>query len=341
MKKNAKLLAVLLVMVLLTTALTACGAKSESTEAYAPQANFKGDYAVKEESAMEAPMEAPETEEGFTTADTAAGSSMDAQTTVSFAEKIIYSGHVNIETTKFDDALAALEKSVQELNGFVQDSSVEGYTRTYDDGTTAVVDRWAHYVVRIPTESFDAFMHKTGTIGSVTNSSRSAENVTSQYTDYEARLDSLYLQEERLLDMLAKSGDLESLITLESRLSEVRYEIESIERNLRNLDQRLAYSTVSLNVQEVEIYTPTATVQRTFGEKLSDAFSSGTRSFVRGVQNFILNIARNIFDLLVFAVVVVVIVLVLRRTARKTKAKWQARKQNKNNEEKPEEPKQN
>ena len=86
MKKNAKLLAVLLVMVLLTTALTACGAKSESTEAYAPQANFKGDYAVKEESAMEAPMEAPETEEGFTTADTAAGSSMDAQATVSFAE---------------------------------------------------------------------------------------------------------------------------------------------------------------------------------------------------------------------------------------------------------------
>ena len=332
MKKNIRLLALLLALVLLTTVLTACGGSSVSKEAAAPEAQYE--EMKSESAAMDMPMEAPETEEGFATTSTAgSGALMDAQTNVSIAEKIIYSGFVNIETTAFDDALTALDQAVRELNGFVQDSSVEGYTRRYDDGTTAVVDRWAHYVVRIPTEHFETFMHRTGEIGSVTSSSRTAENVTSQYTDYEARLASLKLQEERLLEMLAQSGELEDLITLESRLSEVRYEIESIERNLRNLDQRLAYSTVTLNLQEVEIYTPTAPVQRTFGEKLSDAFSSGIRSFVRGVQNLVLSIARNLLGLVVFAVVVVVVVILVRRTVRKVKAKVQARKQTKTAEE--------
>ena len=78
-------------------------------------------------------------------------------------------------------------------------------------------------------------MSAAGEIGNVTSSGKSAQNVTSQYTDYEARLKSLYLQEERLLEMLGKATDLDSLITLEARLSEVRYEIERIERDLRHL----------------------------------------------------------------------------------------------------------
>ena len=59
------------------------------------------------------------------------------------------------------------------------------------------------------------------------------------YTDYEARLSSLNTQEERLLDMLSKSEDVETLIALEQRLSDVRYEIESIERSLRNYDMQI------------------------------------------------------------------------------------------------------
>ena len=157
-----------------------------------------------------------------------------------FTEKIIYSGYLTMQTTKFDEALRQLEETITSLGGFVQDSSVQGNTRTYADGTTAVVDRWATYTVRVPADQFNAFLTQAGNIGNVTDSGRSAQNVTSQYTDYEARLESLNIQEERLLAMLEESGDLESLITLEERLSEVRYEIESIERNLRDLDQRLA-----------------------------------------------------------------------------------------------------
>ncbi len=325
-----KTLAMLLAVLLLLTAVTGCAAKAEM-EATDDLYNYKGSYdMVVEGSAPESPMEAPKMEEAVeemesmdfsTTSQETADQAMSVEEVQTYAEKIIYSGHVYMETTEFDDAILALDQAIRQFGGFIQQSDVSGNTRYHDDGSTTVVNRWGYYVVRIPTDKFDSFMTLADGIGNVTNSSRTAENVTSQYTDYEARLTSLYTQEERLLAMLEESGDLDSLIQLEARLSEVRYEIESIERNLRNLDQRLAYSTVTLELREVEDYTPTVPVTRTFGEKLTDALSDGWKGFVRGIQNFVVNIARSLPGLVLFSAVVIAVVLTVRRWFKRRKAK--------------------
>lgn len=324
MKKSRSILALLLALLLLT----GCAAKSESAVSM---------DSMKQESMMEYPAEEapaePEMEEavveeeGFNTTSQTASGGMTVEEVQTYAEKIIYTGHVYMETTAFDDTVAALDKAVKEFGGFIQDSNLNGYASYDSDGSSVIRDRWAYYTVRIPADKFEAFMTLTEGIGNVTNSSRSAQNVTSQYTDYEARLESLYLQEERLLDMLEKSTDLDSLITLEARLSEVRYEIESIERNLRNLDQKLAFSTVNLEVQEVEIYTPTVTAQRTFGEKLADAFGDGWRGFVRGVQRFILWFAESLPGLILTAVIIGGGVLVFVRVKKNIRKKKAAKEQ--------------
>ena len=336
MKKRNKILALLLVFLLL---FTACGAKTESAMAEEAPA-----MPVPMPEAAPAPEAAPEMApmkdmvemeiaDIATSSNSGSSDAMSVEQVQTYAEKIIYSGYVNMETTQFDDAVNALDRAVKEYGGFVQDSSVNGWSRDNGDGTFTIMDRSAYYVVRIPVAKFDAFMALTEGIGNVTSSSRNAENVTSQYTDYEARLSSLYTQEERLLAMLEKTTDLDSLITLEARLSEVRYEIESIERNLRNLDQRLAFSTVTLEIREVEIYTPTATVQRTFGEKLSDAFSDGWSSFVRGLQRFIINTARSLPGLVLFVVIVGGAVLVFFKVKKHIRRKAEAKKQAENQEE--------
>ena len=332
-----QLLALLLAAFLLLGLLAGCSAASKTADsaAYdqattteansamsAPAAGMDAmtdmDMVVTEDAAPESPMadSAAETEEGES-------ETLDPE---AFTEKIIYSGHVRLQTTAFDDTLAQLEKAVANCGGFVQDSSVDGSTRTMADGTTAVVDRWAYYTVRVPADQFEAFLNDTDGIGNVISSSRSQENVTTQYTDYEARLESLNIQEERLLAMLEESGDLESLIALEARLSEVRYEIESIQRNLRSLDQRIAYSTVNLEIQEVEVYTPTVPVQRTFGQKLSDAFADGWSGFVAFLSALTLALASALPGLVLLAIVVVVAIVVLRTVLRRRKKGGAAQK---------------
>ena len=285
---------------------------------------------VQEAAAAETPMEAPaEPEEEFTydtVATTEAGSGA-AETpepddsVADYTAKIIYTASVSIETTEFDKAVAALENQVQKIGGFVESSNVTGDTQYNSDGTTTVVNRWAYYTVRIPCEQFEAFLHETEGFGNVISTSRDAQNVTSAYTDYEARLSSLNTQEERLLDMLSKSEDVETLIALEQRLSDVRYEIESIERNLRNYDMQIKYSTVNLDLREVEVYTPTVPVRRTFSQKLANSLSDGWNGFTRGIQNVILGLASALPALILLAVITAAVIVCIKKARKKRKAK--------------------
>ena len=328
--KKTRLLALVLALVL-TCSLAACAAKSAAPMAYDNTASAADQYksdAVSAEMPAEAPtMEETERAENSITTQSYAGqddAASDAPTE-SLADKMIYSANLEIQTTEYDAAIAALESSVTAFGGFVEQSNTYGDIRYNDDGTSRVVNRMADYVVRVPATRFQEFLSQADGLGNVLSCNRYAENVTSHYTDQEARLASLYTQEERLLSMLEKSEDVESLIALEERLADVRYEIESIERNLRNLDRRIAYSSVTISLHEVEIYTPTKPVQRTFGEKLSDALTDGWRSFSRGLQYFLIDLVYALPGIILFLLIAGAAVLIALRLRKKHKAKKAAK----------------
>lgn len=279
-------------------------APTEEPQAEAPMANeYKAEFdgAMGEMSfddtaeAEEAPVGDPESQ----------GDAAD------ITEKIIYSANVSIETTDFDASVSGLEQKIRSLGGFVENSNVSGDTRWNNDGTTSVVNRWAYYTFRIPAEKFEYFLQLTHTYGNVLSTSRSAQNVTSSYTDFE----------ERLLDMLSRSTDVETLIALEQRLSDVRYEIEAIERNLRNYDAQIRYSTIDLSIREVELYTPTVSIRRSFGEKLEIALSDGWTQFVRGTQNLLRGLAASLPALVLLFVLAAAVIICIRIRVKKRKAK--------------------
>ena len=337
--KKRSILAILLAMLLALTMLAGCGATSKSMAAAdsAPaesyQYNMTAESPAEEPASMEtkADYDTAETEEAYDTVATEAGGGAETpepdDSVADYTAKIIYTASVSIETTEFDKAVAALENQVQKIGGFVESSNVTGDTQYNSDGTTSIVNRWAYYTVRIPCEQFEAFLHETEGFGNVISTSRDAQNVTSAYTDYEARLSSLNTQEERLLDMLSKSEDVETLIALEQRLSDVRYEIESIERSLRNYDMQIKYSTVNLDLREVEVYTPTVPVRRTFSQKLADSLSDGWTGFARGVQNVILGLASALPALVLLAVIVIVVIVLVKNARKKRRAKFAAQQE--------------
>lgn len=332
--KKIRMPALLLALLLLAASFSACAAKSSDA-----MYNSTADNSKSESWAYDAEPEAPaEAEEAFPEGsintigydepleageDADTGAAPDAE---SLADKMIYSADLSIQTTEYDSAIAALEAAVSNFGGFVENSNTYGDLRYNDDGSTRIVNRGADYTVRIPATRFGDFLSQANGLGNVLSTNRYAENVTSQYTDYEARLSSLRTQEERLLALLEKSEDVESLIALEERLADVRYETESIERNLRNLDRRISYSTITIFLQEVEVYTPTKSVQRTFGEKLRDAFSDGWSGFRRGFQNFVIDLVYALPGLILFLVLAGAAVFVLLRLWKKHRAKKAARK---------------
>ena len=326
MKKATKrLLAVLLALLLIGGVLAGCGSKS------APEGEiYYNDSAAEEELMAEdccpeepesAPMPEPQEDMagGLTTAPGGAADDAGAQN-VPEGQKIIYTGDLTVETTEFDAAAAAAEKLAAEFGGFVESSEQSGNTIHDDSGATRVVDRSAYYVLRVPADRFTEAMERAGGLGNVIHSSRHGDNITSQFIDQEARRDSLVLQRDRLMEMMEKAEDVDVLVTLEARLSEVIYEIESVERQLRNWQSMVDYSTINLSLSEVEVYTPTVPVQRTFGEKIGDAFSDGWEGFGRGMQNFLIWLTEALPVILLLAVIaggVVWIVLGVRHHKKK------------------------
>ena len=326
--KKTRLLALALAALLL---LACIGCSASSNGAAYDTAASEPQYANTEEAKYEMLAEEPAAAEveSVTTAGYDSADAVSYDESVSdYTAKIIYSASLCIQTTEFDEAVAALERMTASFGGFVERSDVSGDISYEADGSTRVVNRWGYYTLRVPCGRFEEFLTQTQGLGNVLSSSKYAENVTSTYTDYEARLSSLYTQEDRLLSMLEQSEDVDSLIALEQRLADVRYEIESIERNLRNLDMQISYSTVSVDLQEVEVYTPTAPVQRTFGEKLSDAFASGWRGFTRGIQSFVIGMAEALPALIILIVLVAAAIIVVRRIIKKRRAKQQPPEQN-------------
>lgn len=315
-----KTIAILLTVLLLAGLMTGCGAKESgahrddyngyyesSAPGYHPEEakETAGDYAYPEEEGYY--YDEPKSESLGT-----AEKPVEVDTTAPASDKIIYTANVSMESTEFDSAVQALESMVSELNGYVENSNVSGTTRYNEDGTTKVVNRYAYYTVAIPSSSFTEALNRAGSIGNVVSKSRNAENISSRYSDTEARVESLEVQEERVLAMMKETTDIESLIALEARLSDITYEKESYQRMLKNYDRQVAYSTIDFTIREVEVYTPTVPVTRTFGEKLADAFSDGWTSFTNAVGGFFLWLVEALPHLILWAVIIVGVIHLIK-----------------------------
>lgn len=325
MKTMKKITVFVLILSLLAAVLCGCGSA-------APQM-ASADRAMPMATAVEAPMaEMAVAEDGALNMMTGAklksapvaGAGEIKADNAGLAKKIIYTANLTVETLTFEQSVEALTGFVTELGGFVENSNVYGNTSYDESGVVSVTDRNANYSFRIPAEKLETFLQQAGTVGNVTSKSMTATNVTSQYTDFEARRDSLKTEQTRLLELLEKADTVETLLAIESKLTDVRYELDSIERNLRNLDNEIAYSVVYVNLYEVRVYTPTTTAQRSIWQRIGDAFVNGWKHFVRGIGDFAVFVSGSIFTLLLIAVLGFAVVRVILRKAKKKAAKKEA-----------------
>ena len=93
-------------------------------------------------------------------------------------------------------------------------------------------------------------------VSNITYRQENVEDVTLDYVDVESRKKMLETEQQRLLELLETAESLDDILTIESRLTEVQYELDSKESQLRTYDNQIDYSTVYLDINEVVRYTP-------------------------------------------------------------------------------------
>ncbi len=247
-----------------------------------------------------------EMEEVGIVSNTAAGGSV-SDSDITQQRKIIKHSNMELETKDFDAAFAQILDAVERSGGYIESQNVSGQSIRNKD---RYYERSASINARIPAEKLDEITSAIGGICNVTSQWEGIDDITDSYFDVEARLNTMRLQEERLLDILSKAESLEDVITLEAKLSDVRYEIESLTARIRRMDSQVAYSYLNLNLREVVEYQNVTAAPKTFGERISDAFvRSGNRlrSFFEGAVIFIIeDLPPMLIRIVIFAVIVVI-----------------------------------
>ena len=105
---------------------------------------------------------------------------------------------------------------------------------------------------RIPANRLDAFLESLLTESVYTDSkSVTAEDVTKQFVDTEARIRTQKATEEKYLQLLKQARNVQEVLAVEEQLRQMREEIEVRETELRELKTNVALSTITLTFYEV------------------------------------------------------------------------------------------
>lgn len=234
--------------------------------------------------------------------------------------KLIKNVTLRLETKEFDMFQAELNARIQSFGGYVQSSSVDGgsyYSKNYR--------RYATVTARIPAEHLEAFVSGVSEIANVTSRSENTNDVTLSYYDMESHVKALRSEYDTLIGILEKCKELKDVISVQSRITDVLYQIESYQSKLNNYDNLVAYSTVTMNISEVE--RETVVDPETLGERITAGFNNTIAEISEDLEDFAVDFVVNLPYLLIWAAIIVAGVLILRGAFRKIRRKVRREKQ--------------
>lgn len=228
-------------------------------------------------------------------------------------EKLVYTANVTLESEDFDTASDALHQRITALGGIIVSENA------YNLNGKGYGNRSMDMTVRIPQESYDAFLGGLSEICNVASVNRYVDNLTERYYDNENRLRSYRIQEERLFAMLEQAKSVTEMLEIESRLCDVQYQIEALTNAQRSIDNDVRYATFNLTLAEVKKLTAPEPV--TFGGRLSEVIGDSAESFGSFAENLLFVLVYALPYLLCIAVAVVIILVIVKLSQKKKKRK--------------------
>lgn len=236
--------------------------------------------------------------------------------------KLIRTVSMDMETDSFDSLLDMIQVRIGELGGYAESSDILGSSLS-DRGEAS--PRYAFIKARIPSDKLDLFIAGMEDAANITKRSGTTEDVTLQYSDLESRKKSLEIEQERIWALLEKADTLEAVISLEQRLSEIRYQLESMGSQLRLYDNQVEYSTLNLNIYEVKDYTPAAPV--TIGQRISEGFKASIKTLGEVLTDMLVSLIVSMPFWIIPAAVLAVVLIVCRKRKKKAEKEEQERQE--------------
>ena len=160
-------------------------------------------------------------------------------------EKKIRTVSMEIETKEITEKAKNLREKVKALSGYVE-------SEDFQDTDSYTAYKRMYFTLRIPKDKMDEFLTYVEGEGRLRSRSESLEDVRLQYHDAQTHKKSLEKEQERVLAMMDKAENLDQLLILENRLTEIRYELENYGTQILEYDNKIDFATLHLTLTEKE-----------------------------------------------------------------------------------------
>ena len=228
-------------------------------------------------------------------------------------QKLIFTYNYSVETKEFDSFYKKITEKTAQIGGYVESSEMNGSAA--DD-----IDRYASLTLRIPADQMDQMLTLLDSESNITYQNCSSEDVTLRYVDMESHLKALRTEQETLLKLMEKADKLKDVIALQSQLTDIRYEIESYESQLRTYDNLVDYSTLYLNISEVQRTTNITSSKTSFFEEIGNAFSDNAYALGQWLRSTAVWLLGSLPILIPLAVAGVAGFVFIRRRVKRRKS---------------------
>lgn len=233
--------------------------------------------------------------------------------------KLIKTINMDLETLEYDVFTTKLDELIDISGGYIEylDQSNLSYYGSENEG------RNASYTIRIPVKQLDGFVDQVGEMANVRYKNEQVTDITLSYVDMESKKEMYEIEQENLMELLNRAETIEDMITIESRLTEIRYQLQSMESQLRTYDNLVDYATISIYVNEVVRLEPS--VEASAGERIRTGFQNSLSKTLENIQEFGIRVIIAspviILNLLIFAIFALIVLAIIKASIKKSEKK--------------------
>ncbi|HYW18833.1 MAG TPA: DUF4349 domain-containing protein [Nodularia sp. (in: cyanobacteria)] len=133
----------------------------------------------------------------------------------------------------------------------------------------------ASMTLRVPQNSLESTLKEIAKLGTVSSRNITAENAGDRLVDFQARLNNFRKTEANLQKIMDRAGSIRDVLSVAQELNNVRQSIEQIDAQLKSLQNQVAYSTITLNL---EAAVSSSSPQATLAAQTQETWNKSTNS---------------------------------------------------------------
>ncbi|RZS96847.1 DUF4349 domain-containing protein [Cecembia calidifontis] len=215
---------------------------------------------------------------------------------------LVKRGNLEFESVHLEDDNQKVRKILPHFKAYVdsENFSNNDFSSTYQ------------LSIKVPVAHFEDLMDTLSSIGKkTTNRSSNTDDVTRNFRDLKATIESKKALENRYRELLSKATQIKDMLEIERNLNDLRNEIEGYEARLRTLQNDISYSTINLHFYQVKDQSKAE--KPSFFSRLVKSFQGGWDMFI-----WLLLALVRLWPLGVLAILTMVVIKLVRKKQAKS-----------------------